>query len=388
MIRYLLEASVCLAFFFLFYRLFLSGIKLLSYNRFYLLAAALLSLVIPLIEIPSGAGTASPFTGLAINNSNSIIPISTDSTPSYNPVFLLYTCGLIMSSGILGYRLITLLKLARTSSGNYQGFRLIIMNKRSTSSFFNLLFVPRNFDLADDSSQTILQHEGIHRDQLHSVDLIFFNLLKCLFWFNPVIYLFEKAIKLQHEFIADHEVSENIGKTSYQGTLIRHGLRQSGFQMGHAFAVSSIEKRLKMIDNINPTTMKKLRLFGSLPLMLSLMACFCLAESSNAQTTQAKIQQEKAKIVGAMAKADPLNYSIPNSIKGKVQSATTGLAIEMATITALPSGTKTTSDKQGNYSIEPEKGDTLLVYSLKGFEKMKIPRKRYSVLNVALSKKD
>ncbi|MBC8984225.1 hypothetical protein H9X96_00380 [Pedobacter sp. N36a] len=86
-------------------------------------------------------------------------------------------------------------------------------------SFFNLLFIPS--DIA--GKKTILKHELVHIRQRHSLDIIFFEIIQILSWFNPITYLLKKDIKLLHEYIADEQTTlKEIGKYDYALFLFKH----------------------------------------------------------------------------------------------------------------------------------------------------------------------
>src|SRR5690606_38143509 len=93
-------------------------------------------------------------------------------------------------------------------------FRLIkvqrLLNACDVKSSFSF-FYKIKIDYSQPQSETILVHEKVHAKQLHSVDVIFFELLAIVNWFNPVVYLYKTAIKQIHEFIADEIAIEAEG---------------------------------------------------------------------------------------------------------------------------------------------------------------------------------
>jgi beta-lactamase regulating signal transducer with metallopeptidase domain len=49
-------------------------------------------------------------------------------------------------------------------------------------------------------------HEFTHVKEKHSRDVIFIELLQTIFWFNPMLIFYKKAIQLNHEYLADEAV--------------------------------------------------------------------------------------------------------------------------------------------------------------------------------------
>jgi len=66
----------------------------------------------------------------------------------------------------------------------------------------------------------IINHELIHCKQKHSLDLLFFEILKIVLWFNPLVYVYQKRITLLHEYISDAEVVKETDKKVYFNRLL------------------------------------------------------------------------------------------------------------------------------------------------------------------------
>jgi beta-lactamase regulating signal transducer with metallopeptidase domain len=73
------------------------------------------------------------------------------------------------------------------------------------SSFFKYVLLPR-YEENDPELNQIILHESVHARGYHSADLLVLQVIKALFWFNPLIYLFELSMKEVHEFQADEAV--------------------------------------------------------------------------------------------------------------------------------------------------------------------------------------
>src|SRR5690606_29004922 len=58
-----------------------------------------------------------------------------------------------------------------------------------------------------EEQKTILHHEAVHIKQKHYLDLLWFELLRIVFWFNPLVYFYQKRITETHEYIADSVVA-------------------------------------------------------------------------------------------------------------------------------------------------------------------------------------
>jgi beta-lactamase regulating signal transducer with metallopeptidase domain len=66
-------------------------------------------------------------------------------------------------------------------------------------------------------NQAVIRHERAHIHLRHSVDMIFFDLFTCIFWFNPFSWLLRREIQSVHEYQADEKVlGQGIDSKQYQ----------------------------------------------------------------------------------------------------------------------------------------------------------------------------
>jgi hypothetical protein len=97
--------------------------------------------------------------------------------------------------------------------------------------------------------ENILEHEKVHSDQKHTIDVLISRIFCILFWFNPIIWLYKKAILQNLEFIADNEASKKIAdKKAYQYTLLKITTHETCVAITNHFYQSLIKKRIVMLN--------------------------------------------------------------------------------------------------------------------------------------------
>ncbi len=97
--------------------------------------------------------------------------------------------------------------------------------------------------------ESILEHEKVHSDQHHTLDVIISRIFCILFWFNPIIWLYKKAILQNLEFIADNEAAKKISdKKAYQYTLLKITTHETCVAITNHFYQSLIKKRIVMLN--------------------------------------------------------------------------------------------------------------------------------------------
>lgn len=276
MTNYLIQSSICLAGFYSFYRIFLHKEKLLSINRFYLLATSLLSLTIPLLDFKYKSNVAGPVDSLNLE----IVP-ATETLFGWEslPFEAIYLIGLVVSVIMFGFRLYK----AQRQLGNHFSFSrrhpaIIEVPGNEAYSFMNNIFIGKDLAQNDELRAQILAHEMAHIKGLHFLDLIFFELVKCTFWFNPFTYLYAKSIKLQHEYIADHDALAQTSIETYEQSLLRITLSKIDNSLIAGFGQHPVQQRLNMIYKLNSNIMNKLKPLLSLPILAILFVSFACSE--------------------------------------------------------------------------------------------------------------
>lgn len=96
--------------------------------------------------------------------------------------------------------------------------------------------------------EEILCHELTHIKQHHTIDIFFIEILTGFFWFNPFIFLYKKALKLNHEFLADQGVVNKFQNIpAYQYLLLEKISQKKAFAITSQFNFLITKKRLIMI---------------------------------------------------------------------------------------------------------------------------------------------
>ncbi|MFC4479883.1 M56 family metallopeptidase [Flavobacterium chungangensis] len=130
-----------------------------------------------------------------------------------------------------------------------EDFKFIDVNENiAPFSYFD--YIVYNSSLYTSSElESILEHEKVHSDQKHTIDVLISRIFCILFWFNPIIWLYKKAILQNLEFIADSEASKKIAdKKAYQYTLLKITTHETCVAITNHFYQSLIKKRIVMLN--------------------------------------------------------------------------------------------------------------------------------------------
>lgn len=255
MTTYIIKVILCSAVFLLTYKLLLEKEKMHLFNRFFLLASLLLSFVIPVITF-NYSKLSLPISENAILSTNIlqdnvIIQIPSAEQSTNYMLLILLTIYVTITTLLLFHFIVNLSKILSKALTNqtipYKTCKIVLINEDLTPhSFLNYLFI-HNKEYENIENE-ILVHEYAHIQQKHSYDILLLEILQTVFWFNPIIFFYRKAIQLNHEYQADEAVinsSHNV--SSYQYLLIDKINKGKTYNLTSQFNYSITKKRLLMM---------------------------------------------------------------------------------------------------------------------------------------------
>lgn len=263
MITYLLKVTLCSGCLLLFYRLVLEREKMFRFNRFYLLGGLVVSILLPLIPLeilvvqplfsPPPAAVALAERGIQARYAVALLPEPT--LPQTFQWTYLMGIGYLMIGGTLLFRFgKNILRLMQRIRGcevrKLDGIRAVLVDSPTLPySFLTYVFLPKATYLQGTLEREVLDHERAHVRQWHSLDILFVEFLKVLFWFNPAFYFYRNAIALNHEFLADEAVLRTYRDVPAYQYLLLQKVNTSSHQLFISqFNYSFTKKRFVMMN--------------------------------------------------------------------------------------------------------------------------------------------
>lgn len=324
MTLYFLKMIVCSGAFYALYTLLFQKEKMLLFNRWYLLGGLVLSFFIPLITITVKA----PAPQLLNYDSLPVIykAAALQSLPQGDPDYLLYVAAAVFAavSIVLLIRFcFNLYKIRQRINENEAIYinevRVVLLNTGIVPhSFMEAIFLNKAEYEAGRVEAEVLEHELAHIRQKHSWDILWVELLQVLTWFNPMIYLYRRSIKINHELLADAAVVKYTGDVrSYQHVLLQRAVAQSPLALASSFNYYITKKRLIMLQKtFNKRKATKLSLLV-IPLVTMLTLSFCNRVAKNDDPDEAKVTIDT---LAAPAQQNVALHDSDNAIPGKDSS--------------------------------------------------------------------
>ena len=297
--KYLLESGTGLILFYIIYWIFLRKETYFVHNRFYLGGSVILSMLIPLLNF----SITSPPTLYSFELKIDEIFVTagsgiTDSTYTFNILFLLksiyftgmglFLCKFLFHTWQI-FRLVRKYGITRE-----KGVYIVYLDKNvSPFSFLNIIFLNRSI-VHDEYMEKILIHEKNHIKHFHSVDLILFELVTIVQWFNPVVWFYKWSLREVQEFQADSDViKDGYSPFTYQELILSQVFGNQFFRLAHNLNQSIIKKRIIMMTKLKSSKLMRFKILFILPVALFLISLFAFSGNkvkSGSSISEGKIE--------------------------------------------------------------------------------------------------
>jgi len=246
------KSSGLIAMFYIAYYFLLRKETFFNANRWYLLAGLFTSVILPWIVFTTIVWvepTPNNFDWSKIPHS---VPVQKESFEINWHLVLVaaYGIGTVLFLIQFAFDFYSLNRVLKGKTIQQQADHKFIDLKENVAPFSYFNTIVYNSTLYTQSElESILEHEKVHSEQYHTIDVLITRLFCILFWFNPFLWLYKKAILQNLEFIADSEATKNLSdKKAYQLTLLKITTHENCVVLTNHFYQSLIKKRIVMLN--------------------------------------------------------------------------------------------------------------------------------------------
>lgn len=296
---YLLEATLCISIFYILYRHLFHRQIFFQWNRLYFISIAVISLIIPVIHIP--VSLIARKIGFTSNELVIFNPHSNESllwvklTPEFesainkepvnkyfnfsNIFLVIYLSGIFRFGLSFIINLLSVGKLVKKGKKQQYGDFYIIESETSIEafSFLRYIFVNKEYKkLSEQEKEQVLAHEIVHAQQLHTLDIIFLELIGIVFWFNPLIRHLKNDVREVHEYIADAVVVGMKDYRDYSRLILKLSVRRMNMVLSSCFSHFRTIDRVRMLASPESDRLRKTRFLIALPLLILILSIFGL----------------------------------------------------------------------------------------------------------------
>ena len=291
---YLIKSSALIIVFYLCYNLLLQRDTFFQNNRWFLLSGLIISFCLPLIIIPIHITKEISAQFTNINTTTIIENAHIETLFNWvNILIFIYFSGLLFLSLRLIFQLLSLtFKLSKGSSKKQDDYVFVETNEAiAPFSFFNyIVYNPSDFN--NKELEHIINHEKVHANQNHSIDILISHLVSIICWFNPIVWLYKKDLQQNLEFIADHEALSNSKcRKTYQYVLLKTSVPNYQMSLTNNFYNSLIKKRIVMLHKNKSKKRNQIKMVLILPILAIFLMSFSTKEIITYKTVETNITE-------------------------------------------------------------------------------------------------
>ncbi|OMQ08463.1 M56 family metallopeptidase [[Flexibacter] sp. ATCC 35103] len=280
MILYLLKSGILLLIFYAVYKLWLENEKMFRFNRAYLLLSLVFSFVIPLQIISFQSALSSRIGLVQLNelviqkNSKNLEAISLNDFLMILTA-VVYALGVLLLTTRFTFSLYSFYNKIKTNEVQFiKGEKIVLIDEAILPhSFWRSIFIHKKAFESGKIPSELIAHEKAHLQQKHTLDILFIEVLQIVFWFNPLLLFYKKAIKLNHEFLADEAVNKQFGSVkNYQTLLLDFATNKNTIALASNINYLITKKRLLMMTKKESPIKIVLKVF-SVSVVYALLLC-------------------------------------------------------------------------------------------------------------------
>ncbi|ETN94506.1 TonB family protein [Zhouia amylolytica] len=292
MLHYIIQTIAFQLLFLLVYDVLLKKETFFNWNRAYLIITPLLSLALPFIQldsfkevVPQAYAMQLPVIVLAETTVTESQAAQASLLPDLFWWQWLLLAGSLLSVLWFGYKLYKIYQLKRQGKIHwYQEYTEVLLTKSEVAfSFFKHIFLGDS--IKEKNHQHIIEHELVHIKEKHTWDLMLFELLRIVFWFNPLIYIYQARVSELHEFIADAHTAKKSKKQSYELLLEQVFNTEHISFINQFFNHSLIKKRIVMLQKTRSRKVWQLKYLLMVPLVLGMLVYTSCEKEAKEEST-------------------------------------------------------------------------------------------------------
>lgn len=168
-------------------------------------------------------------------------------------------------------------------------------------SFFNRIYINKE-QHEELELQDIFAHEQVHVQGNHTIDILLFEILLMLCWYNPIVWLMRKSVRQNLEFLTDQQVLDaGADRQAYQYALLHVSQQGEALEIANQFNFKLLKNRIMMMNKKRSSRIALSKYMCLIPILIFIAAGFTVSKAENkivevvqlAEKTELKHVKEK-----------------------------------------------------------------------------------------------
>ena len=294
-VNFLIESGISLSVLTLVYVIFLRKETFFRLNRFFLLGSLIFSVLLPFLSLKIYKPDSFMLPEITVTTHRNLMEAVTiyghDLSASIEQFILsdnfllwIYFAGLLFFLGRFLFSIIHIIILIKKNEVHkLKSLNLVILKKECCPfSFLNYIFLSNSIENSEGYNR-VIEHETEHVKQGHSIDVLILELFTAFQWFNPFMWLLRRAIRENHEFLADNAVLTSGVNRGYYKKLLLNQFIGSQVIITNNFNYSLIKTRIKMMSKMKSAKISHIKAILGLLTAFVLIIVFACDQKASAR---------------------------------------------------------------------------------------------------------
>ena len=289
LLLYTIKSAFVLGILYVPYTLLLKKEDFFRFNRLTLLGILVLSIGLPLCNIPALSADNQPVVHAAQLQMIEIgIPImqmadETDGPSHTSSPTWFQVASLIFLLGMMTVLFLRLIQMGKMGSEIRKGSLWhsvedgvdIHCHAGAVAPYSWLHHIVISLEDYEKNGHEIILHEKGHIHNLHSFDILLLTLVEMLQWWNPLVYMLGMSLRDVHEYEADDYVlHQGVSLRDYQNLLIRKAVGASSYTFANNFNHSLTKKRITMMCKKKSNPWMRSKALYAVPMVAIALSAF------------------------------------------------------------------------------------------------------------------
>ena len=289
LLLYTIKSAFVLGILYVPYTLLLRKEDFFRFNRLTLLGILVLSIGLPLCNIPALSADNQPVVHAAQLQMIEIgIPImqmadETDGPSHTSSPTWFQVASLIFLLGMMTVLCLRLIQMGKMGSEIRKGSLWhsvedgvdIHCHAGAVAPYSWLHHIVISLEDYEKNGHEIILHEQGHIHNLHSFDILLLTLVEMLQWWNPLVYMLGMSLRDVHEYEADDYVlHQGVSLRDYQNLLIRKAVGASSYTFANNFNHSLTKKRITMMCKKKSNPWMRSKALYAVPMVAIALSAF------------------------------------------------------------------------------------------------------------------
>lgn len=277
---YSFGVALALLILYIVYKWTLSSQKMFAFNRFIIMSIYAISLTyVPLYLLfisDKSIDSAGEIGVIDISSIETISKITNETSVWASILVGIYMSGviiLLLRSVILWAKMKYIIKSG--TKMQLEKYTLVLIDNNRIAPFSWKKYIIINRNDYENAHHVIIEHEKMHLDCRHWIDMLIAEIITIFNWFNPAAWLLKEELKTVHEYQADMAViNGGANIKEYQLLLIKKAVGARLPSFANSLNHSKLKKRITMMYSKESSKCSRLRALAIVPAIAVALTVF------------------------------------------------------------------------------------------------------------------